>query len=412
MQIWLKRSFWIGGVALFVVGIFGWGDRFANGHLNADYGSVVPWGLWVAVYIFFIGLSAGSFLISALVYVFGVKRFESIGRLAVFTALVTLSLALLSIWADLGHMGRAINVYLHPNFLSPMAWMIWLYTAYSLLLAAELWFLVRHDLVVGAQGPNWKARVYKVLSFGSKATSDEAGTRDRRIVRVLATIGVPVAVVFHGGVGALFAVIAARPSWNTGLFPILFLVSALASGGALLMVVAAIFQGGYRRNAETIVALGKLVLGLLVLDVIFQASEYLVAGYGSVPGHRESLELMFTGKYWWAFWFIQLGIGTVIPIVILASRRGRDALWAAGAGLLIAVAFISVRLNIVIPALATEEIKGFTSAVTNDRITTDYFPSVMEWLVTLGIVGLGLLLFGLGEYLLPRSSEEVDHVPA
>lgn len=422
MEIWLKRLFWAGGGLFFAIGIFGWWDRLSNGHLNANYGSVIPWGLWVAAYIFFIGLSAGSFLISSLVYVFGVKRFESIGRIALFQALITLTLALLSIWVDLGHMSRAFNVFAYPNFKSPMAWMIWLYTAYFVLLAVELWFLLRRDLVAGAQGTGFRAKLYKVLSLGAKATSDESVARDRKVVKVLATIGVPVAIMFHGGVGALFGVVAARPGWNSGLFPILFLLSALASGGALLMLVSAIFQGGWHRNSETIVALGRLVLGLLVLDVIFQASEWLVAGYGNVPGHVEGLKLIFSGKYWWVFWVWQLLLGTAIPIFILATKRGRSARWAAMAGGLIAVGFIGVRLNIVIPALATEEVAGLTSAVSNPRISTDYFPSLMEWAVTLGIVGLGLLLFGLGEYLLPNSLEdeyllpnafeEVSHVPA
>jgi molybdopterin-containing oxidoreductase family membrane subunit len=404
--------FWAGGAMFVAIGIVGWWDRMSNGHESANYGSVIPWGLWVAAYIFFIGLSAGSFLISALVYVFGVKRFESIGRIALFQALITLALALLAIWVDLGHMSRAFNVFAYPNFKSAMAWMIWLYTTYFLLLAVELWFLLRRDLVVGARGTGFRAKLYKALSLGTKSTSDESVTRDRKIVKVLATIGVPVAIMFHGGVGALFGVVAARPGWNSGLFPILFLLSALASGGALLMLVAAIFQGGYHRNADTIVALGRLVLGLLVLDVIFQASEYLVAGYGNVPGHVEGLKLIFAGPYWWVFWVWQLALGTAIPIVILATKAGRSARWAALAGGLIAVGFIGVRLNIVIPALASEEVEGLTGAVDNDRISTDYFPSLMEWAVTLGIVGLGALLFGLGEYLLPDEPEEVSHVPA
>ncbi|MBT5532257.1 polysulfide reductase NrfD, partial [Candidatus Poribacteria bacterium] len=111
----LKRAFWLLGVALFAVGMIGWYDRFANGHRNANYGSFVTWGLWVAAYVYFMGLSAGSFLISSLAYVFRVKRFEKVARLAVFTAVVTLLLGMLSIVADLGHMGRAYRVLLHPN---------------------------------------------------------------------------------------------------------------------------------------------------------------------------------------------------------------------------------------------------------------------------------------------------------
>ena len=412
MDIWLKRFFWIGGTVFLAIGAFGWWDRLTNGHIGTDYGSVIPWGLWVAAYIFFIGLSAGSFLISALVYVFDVKRFESIGRIALFQALITLALALFAIWVDLGHMSRAFNVFAYPNFSSPMAWMIWLYTVYFVLLAVEMWFLLRRDLAAGAKGTGFRAKFYRFLLLGSSATSDESAVRDRKVVKVLATVGVPVAIMFHGGVGALFGVVAARPGWNSGLFPILFLISALASGGALLMLVAAIFQGGYRRNSKTIVSLGRLVLGLLILDVIFQFSEYLVAGYGNVPGHVEGLKMIFTGPYWWVFWVWQLVLGTAIPIAILATKLGRSARWVSAAGGLIALGFIGVRLNIVIPALATEEIQGLTDAVDSRRISTQYFPSLMEWSVTLGIVGLGLLLFGLGEYLLPIESEEASHVPA
>jgi molybdopterin-containing oxidoreductase family membrane subunit len=409
-QVMLKRIFWLSGAVLFIVGFFGWYDRFVNGHLNANYGSIVTWGLWVAAYIYFIGLSAGSFLISSLVYVFNVKRFEQIGRLAVFTAVVTLFLALLSIWADLGHMFRAWHVLVYPNFQSPMAWMIWLYMTYFILLIVELWFLVRADLVRGAKGSDFKSRAYRLLSLGSRDASEVGANRDRRIVRVLATIGVPVAIMFHGGVGALFGVVAARPMWNSGLFPILFLLSALASGGALLTMVASIFQAGWHRNSETVLALGKLVLGLLLLDVLFQFSEMLVAFYGSVPGHLEGWQLIVGGPYAWVFWGWQLALGTLIPIALLVLPTRNDPRWVSFAGLLIAIGFIGVRLNIVIPGLATEEIEGIANAISSARLTTQYFPSLSEWLVTIGIVGLGLLLFGFGEMLLPKEIEEGSHV--
>src|SRR5512145_2629658 len=173
----LKRLFWVTGIVLFLIGIAGWYDRLAHGHVNANYGSVVTWGLWVAAYIYFIGLSAGSFLISSLVYVFNVKRFERIGRLSVFTAVVTLFLALLSIWSDLGHMPRAWHVLVYANFKSPMAWMIWLYSAYFLLLVVELWFLLRRDLVAGAGTPGAKGTVYGLLALGSRDASLASAAR-------------------------------------------------------------------------------------------------------------------------------------------------------------------------------------------------------------------------------------------
>lgn len=401
-QTYLKRLFWLAGVVLLGVGLFGWYDRLAHGHLNANYGSLVPWGLWVAAYIYFIGLSAGSFLISSLVYVFGVKQFERVGRLAVFTAIVTLLLALLSIWVDLGHMERAWYVLAYPNFHSPMAWMIWLYSTYFVLLVVELWVLLRHDMVRAAAGAGLKASIYRVLTLGSRDDSERAAKRDRRVVRVLATIGVPVAIMFHGGVGTLFGVVAARPLWNSGLFPILFLVSALASGGALLTIVAAVFQDGWTRNRDTVLALGRLVLGLLLLDVLFQFSEILVALYSGIPDHVASLKLILAGPYSWVFWGWELALGTLLPILLLALPTGKSPRWVSLAGLLIAVGFLGVRLNIVIPGLAVAEVPGLSGAITSARLTTNYFPSASEWLLWLGVVGLGLLLFGLGEWLMPK----------
>ncbi len=410
----LKRAFWTLGTVLILVGSWAWIDRWVNADRNTNYGSIVPWGLWVAAYIYFIGLSAGSFLVSSLVYVFNIKRFESIGRLALFTAIVTLVLALLSISADLGHPFRAWHVLVYPNFRSPMAWMIWLYSAYFILLLLEFWFVMRHDLVVGSRKPGWRGRLYRILAFGSTDDRPETAVSDRQVVRVLATFGIPLAIMFNGGVGSLFGVISSRPAWHGGLFPILFLVCALTSGAALLVLVSAIFQDGLRRNRDTVLALGTLVLGLLLFDVLLQISETLVGFYGHEPDRVANLRLIYGGPYWWVFWFWQLGIGTLIPIALLAlpQTRRNPAIVAAACGL-IAIGFLAVRLNIVIPGLADEQLEGITEAFNSTRISTDYVPSLMEFTFTAGLVGIGLILFGIGEWFLPRpeesTPEEIAH---
>lgn len=410
-QVKLKWFFWLLGGLLFAAGIPGWYDRFTHGLLNVNFGTVVPWGLWEAGYIYFVGLSAGSFLISSLVYVFHIHRFESIGRTAVFTAIVTLVLALLMVGSGLGHLERFWHVFVYGNFRSPMAIIIWLYSAYLLLLLSELWFLYRYDFVAGAIGTGWRAKVYRILSLGSRDLSESSRVRDRNAVRVLATIGVPLAIMFHGGVGTLFGVVKARPMWNTGLFPILFLVSALTSGAALLTVVVTIFQDGWRRNRETILALARLMLGLLLLEVLFQISEFLIAFYSDIPGHTEGLRLMVGGPYWWVFWGVQVLLGTMVPLLLLVLPTRFDPRLVSLAGLCIAVGFVGVRLNIVIPGLATEEIPGLSEAIASRRLTTDYFPSLTEWLVAAGIVGFGLLFFGIGDLVLPRE-KEISHVSA
>jgi protein NrfD len=405
----MKTLFWILGLACIAVGTVGWYNRLFRGHHDANYNNIVVWGLWVAAYIFFIGLSAGAFLVSSLVYVFKFERFERIGRLAVFSALVTLVLALLSIWVDLGHMDRAWHVLIYPNFKSPMAWMIYLYTAYMILLSAEMWFILRADMAAGATEPGWRGLAYKILSLGSRDISEKATRRDRRIVRALATIGVPLAIMFHGGVGALFATVAARPHWNSALFPLLFILSALVSGGALLAVLATVFQDGLRANRQIVLDLGKLVCALLWLDVLFQISEMLIAFRGGMPGHIAGFQLMLFGPYWPVFWIGQVLLGTVIPLAIFTARTRNNALAVSLACLLVVIGIFGLRLNIVIPGLAPEEIRGLTEAVSTPRISSHYLPSLSEWLLTIGIIGLGFVIFGIGEHLLPRQKKEPEH---
>lgn len=408
----LKRAFWVVGILGLVPFAVGVALRFTAGRELTNLGSIVPWGLGVAQYIYFVGLSAGAFLLSSLVYVFGVRRFEPIGRLAIFTAIVTLLLALLAIGLEIGHVERFWHVFAYPNFTSPMAWMIWLYTVYLTLLVVEFWFLMRRDLVVGRTLGGWRGRLSTILSLGARDASDATHARDMRVVRVAATIGVPLAIMFHGGVGALFGVLASRPFWHSGMYPIIFLVGALASGGALLAVASAIFQEGWRAHRQMIVDLGRIVLGLVLLDALFQFSDILIGFYGNRPDYLASLHLALGGPYWWVFWILQVGIGLALPVVLLASPIGRDPRGVTVACAAVVLGFIGVRLNIVIPGLSPEEIRGLTEAVFDPRVSGSYFPSLFEWTLAVGIAGVGFVLFGLGEVFLPLSRHLPDEPAA
>jgi protein NrfD len=400
----LSIAYWVVVIAMLAVGVVGMYWRLTAGHTMANYGELIVWGLWVAMYIYFIGLSAGAFLISSLVYVFGVERFRPIARLALFTALVSLLMALLNIWFDLGHMGRFFEVYTRPNLFSMMAWMVWLYSAYFVLLLFELWFESRQDLIQWGQKPGLSGTLSRWLAFGSRDASDTARQHDEKVVKVLGAIGVPLAILFHGGVGALFGVISARPAWNSGLFPLLFLVSALVSGGGLLTAIYAFLapNRGSEAHRSLVADLGKLILGLTLLDILFTFAEYSIAMYGAIPGDVGPLLKTMTGPFWYVFWIGQVGLGMVIPVVLLAWKRTRQSpMWIGVAGVSIVLAFVSVRLNIVIPPLSVPELQGLEQAVPSMRMSMTYIPSLMEWFLSVGIVGLGMALFALGYNLLP-----------
>ena len=93
----------------------------------------------------------------------------------------------------------------------------------------------------------------------------------------------------------------------------------------------------------------------------------------------------------------------MVPLVLLATPLRRDPRAVIVGCAAVVIGFLGVRLNIVIPGLSPEEIRGITDAVTDPRITSAYFPSAWEWLLSFGIAALGLVMFGLGEIFLPLS---------
>ncbi len=400
----MKRALYAVWAVAFALGLWGLWERLLLGHRLAGYGSYVVWGLWVSTYIYLVGLSAGAFLLSSLVYVFGFQRLERVGKLALFTALVTLLTALLAIWFDLGRMERFYKVFTSPNFASMMAWMVWLYTAYFVLLLAEAYLVLRPDLVHWSRDPS-RTPVQRTLArwLTLGRTSLDSGTlaAERRTVQVLGTVGVPLAVAFHGGVGALFATVSAKLYWHQSLVPILFLTGALVSGGGFLAAVVAFTwkqrDEGWR---ELVALLGRMLLALVLVDVLLEWAEFSVPlWYGTSPEGR-LLRMVLFGPYWWVFWVVHVGLGTIIPVALLATR-GREPAAVGAAGLLVAATFMSPRLNIVIPAQLEPALRGLEAAFVHPRLAFAYAPTLHEWLVTAFVLAVTVGLLWLGAKFLP-----------
>lgn len=402
-------------VALLIWGLTGVVQRFTQGHDLANYGSYVPWGLWVSAYIYFVGLSAGAFLLSSLIYVFGIKELERIGRLALFVAAVTLPLALVCILFDLGQMWRSYEVFTRPNWSSMMAWMVWLYSAYFILILTEMWFDMRCDLAQLRDRGGALAPLYRILALGWRCPDNpeelEACHRQSmRVLRVLGGLGVPLAISFHGGVGALFATLSAKPLWHSGLFPVLFLTGALVSGGALILAIVALMGNDAERgNTDTVRLLGRMVLGLLLFDLLLEWAEFSIPMWYAVGPEFESLYGLLFGEFWYVFWIFHILLGAAIPIVLLIAKpASRGATFVAGS--LVAVTFLAVRLNIVIPAQLTPALKGLAEAYNDPRLRFAYVPSAFEWSVVAFVVAVGIGLFCLGRRYLPLTEPEAQTI--
>lgn len=379
---------------------------FGQGHMTSNMTQHVPWGLGVAMYIFFLGLSAGSFLFAALIYVFGVKKLEPLGPTAFLSAFICLMFGGLLILLDLGHPERASKILTSFNPTSVMSWMGFFYNFYIAVIIAGLYFALRAPIAKLLEvRPNLRW-LYGLLVFGNKRTDPESINRDRRRLFILGIIGIPLSLTVHGGVGAIFAVAKARPGWFSGLFPIVFLISAFASGGALLTLLTAIFSKQPQTEKVSLLrSLAHITVGLLCFDLLLMASEILVTFYGNVPHEMIGWRWMLFGPSAWVFWVVQIGIGVVAPIILIMHPNTSKSVKGLGlAGLFIVLGIAAVRYNIVVPALLAPTFKDLDKAYFHPRFALGYAPSLHEWLVSLGALALAVWGVIIAEKFLPLNT--------
>lgn len=389
-------------VAGLAVGAFGLVDRLLNGLNPVAFGSVVPWGLWVSLYLLFLGLSAGAFLVTTLAYALGRKEFEAAAPLAAFTVLLSLLCEAQFILLDLGSMSRAFyRFFLSPNFSSLMFWMFVLFAAMFALYLVKTCLLIRGRAVALAADEEKKLRgLYRFLSFGKTSYDEAARQADQRLVRRLSWISLPVGLLFYWTNGAFFAVVTGRPLWNSGLTPVLFVTAALLSGGALLALLVLVLRGEDAWGREIGLGLGRTVLFLLAIFLGLELTQ-IVAGYaGGRADAAFVLDRVLAGSGWWRFWLVHICLGGVAPLVLLwnSAAKPKSVAWAC---LLIVAGFVAVRYNFVVPELAATRLEGLESAFIHFRLSADYAPNLNEWLVSIWVVSTGLLAFALGTRFLP-----------
>lgn len=453
----IPRFYLVLWLLLFLLGLGGALPRLIQGHIHTAYGSYTVWGLWVSLYIWLIGLSAGAFLLSSVIYLFQVKELVPFSSLALITAITTLFCALLSIWFDLGHEWRFYYVFLYPNFTSMMAWMVWLYTAYFLLVLSELFLEMKpreegrdsfryswlglaliFAFIIGVAGVlpsllklygehtigslgSWRNPLIQ-LSFLGVIVSlylSLRGVKPARALPLLGTVGIPVAIAFHGGVGALFATPSARPGWHSSLIPILFLTGALLSGSGLFTFLLTFLKPGKEESVQRAATyMSRILLGLLLFDLLLEWAEITIPIWYGV-GERGELtywRLILFGPYFWVFWGVHILLGALVPIYLLL-RTPHKPRWVGLAGLLIAATYLAVRLNIVIPSLVIPELEQLKESYRDHRLVFDYVPNAHEWLVSLFVVAVGIALFALLWIIsnrvlrekMPALQEEVAH---
>lgn len=386
----LNLLLWYGflGVALFI-GLIGFFWRVSKGLSITNLTSEVSWGGWVVFYVYFIGLSIGTFFISTLVYVFNWEKLKPIGKDSIVISVITMLMGLIFILLDLGHMERFWHSLLYFNPTSVLAWEVRIYGVYFTVLLIYMYFALRADWVITAKKNNMFDKIVKILKLGSSSRE-----KDKKILKILGILGIFFAILSEGGSGLLFAVVKARVYWNSALFPVMIFTSAIISGLALLLVSYLIKTKVFnqKREQKVINILGGLLIFTLFLDIALQIFEVVVSIYSLEEQLLMTVSTIYLGDFAFLYWGVQLVIGIILPIVLyLFFKKSNKAMFLAGVGALIGV--VAVRFNLIIPAQITPLLTGLPRG--------QYSPSLLEWALTIGIIGLGLLLYTLALRLLP-----------
>ena len=321
-----------------------------------------PWGLWIGFDLLCgVGLAAGGFAVTATVHILHLKDFKPIVRPTVLTAFLGYILVITALLLDLG---RPWNIW-HPiimwnphSVMFEVGWCVMLYTTVLSLEFAPVVF--EHFKI------HWMLRVLKTVT------------------PILVIMGVILSTLHQSSLGSLFLILPEKmhPLWYTPILPVLFFVSALAAGIAMTVVESWFSRRVFGKPIETqlLSRLSKVSVLILALYLALRLRDLAVRGALSAIWPLTPVSLMFLAE---------VGLGVAVPMVLLAFERFRRSprRLAITQGLVV-LGFIFHRLNVSITSV---------EAATGRH----YLPSFLEFLVSAGLVAVGMWVFVLACNFLP-----------
>lgn len=372
-----------GAVALVTIGL--WIFQLNSGMVHTNMRQFDSWGLYITNFMFLVGLSAGGLIISSAPKVLGVGGFEGISKVAIWTSVCCTVLAIAFVVVDLGNPLRVWELFVYGNLTSPLMWDIAVISTYLAVSVVYLAVSIRADKGLVGHGAQ----------------------------RILSSIALVVAILVHSVTAWVFALQVAHEFWNTALMAPWFVCSAMASGLALVMIVcAALSKTGYLRVENGLFAkMAKLLAVFVLVDLYFLGCDVLTMAYGNDEG-REVASMMLGGPLATFFWIEVVG-GLVAAAICLMPRLRTRGLLTVAAVLAVAGIFCK-RCQIILGGFGVQNLdlagvvpgNSFPLSATGQPLADaaawlPYFPSPLEFGVTVGVFALGACLFLIGIRFLP-----------
>ncbi len=348
----------------------------------------VPWGLWITIDLSAIALGAGAFTLSAVVYLFGLKRLQPIVRLAVFVGFIGYTSALLTLIMDIGRPDRFWHPWVYWNVHSVLWEITWCITIYLAILMVEFAPVVA-ELAFFDRWP-WVRQASHTLHSAAP---------------VLALLGLGISLLHQSSLGATYGIVKSRPIWFKPTMPIMFILSAIAVGPALTMALAFVVEWvtGKRSVPHDILhAIARFSgLGLLAYGYLRFWDLAAVTYYGRTPAVSEALALLNQiTPYGFGFWIGEGLLGLALPILffLLPSFNRRPGYLVLGAALA-TTGILFNRWNVTVSGLTVP--LAYSPGTLYHLPPGAYWPSLAEWGIAVGVLGYALTVLTLGVRFLP-----------
>ncbi|WP_339061098.1 NrfD/PsrC family molybdoenzyme membrane anchor subunit [Tepidibacillus marianensis] len=365
----------------------------------------IPLGYLISVYFFYTGLSAGSFLLSSLSSVLGLKKYKPIAKIGTVMALALLVIAPLHLIVDLEQPTRFWHLFVYFNPTSPISYGSFLLTAYPIMTAIYGWFMFRKDFATGARElTNWRGKLYRFLSFGKLDTSEAAYEKDQKWVKKLGSINVPLALMVHGYTGFILANVQARGIWNTALMPFIFLMSAIVSGTGLLLILTMLserFLTSQKRiteeRKELIFDIAKMMIWFILVDAVLLIVAFIVLFYAGTNGYETAWQMLH-GEHQVPFLVYEVLIGLLIPFIMFVIPKIRQSYTGITvASLMTLFGVMAMRMNFVV---------GGQQLQLDGNGLTEYVPSAAHLAFIFTFAAMEIVLLAVLFYVLPITEDK------
>lgn len=397
-------TYWLSMFAAFTVivtGAIAWSVQLRDGMGVTGLNRPLFWGFYIIDFVFWIGISHAGTLISAILRLTDAGWRKPVTRAA---EAITVFCLMIGGMFPIIHLGRAWRFYwlipypnnrlLWPNFRSPLLWDLTAIITYIIGSVIYLYLPLIPDMAqLGEHNVPWRCRLYRALSLGWTG-SDREWHALERAMKLMACIILAVAVSVHTVVSWDFAMSIA-PMWHSTIFGPYFVVGAIFSGIAALLIVMGVLRRALRLQLyltkHHFNNLAKLLLLMSLLWFYFTFAEYQTAWYGNEPNEMVVFASKIRGPYAIFFWTMVF-CNFVVPFVLLGIRRLRNITTAMISSVCVLIGMWLERFIIVAPTLGNPRLASASGT---------YAPTWVELAITAATFAGMVMLYLLFAKLVP-----------